>query len=79
MRSENDMIIVEHTDALTGATVEAGEIRAGASLMIAALMAEGETQILNADNILRGYGSIVEKLTALNADVSIEDTAEIAE
>ncbi|KZL41694.1 UDP-N-acetylglucosamine 1-carboxyvinyltransferase [Secundilactobacillus collinoides] len=79
VRSENDMIIVEHTDALTGATVEAGEIRAGASLMIAALMAEGETQILNADNILRGYGSIVEKLTALNADVSIEDTAEIAE
>lgn len=79
VRSENDMIIVEHTDALKGATVEAGEIRAGASLMIAALMAEGETQILNADNILRGYGSIVEKLTALHADVSIEDTAEIAE
>lgn len=79
VRSENDMIIVEHTNTLNGATVEAGEIRAGASLMIAALMADGETQILNADNILRGYGSIVAKLTALNADVTIEDTAEIAE
>lgn len=79
VRSENDMIIVEHTNTLNGATVEAGEIRAGASLMIAALMAGGETQILNADNILRGYGSIVAKLTALNADVTIEDTAEIAE
>ncbi|ANZ59989.1 UDP-N-acetylglucosamine 1-carboxyvinyltransferase [Secundilactobacillus paracollinoides] len=79
VRSENDMIIVEHTNTLNGATVGAGEIRAGASLMIAALMADGETQILNADNILRGYGSIVAKLTALNADVTIEDTAEIAE
>lgn len=79
IRPEKDMIIVDHTDQLSGAVVDAGEIRAGASLMIAALMADGETVIENAENILRGYGSIIDKLTALNADVHIESTVEIEE
>ncbi len=79
IRPEDDMIVVDHTEQLVGATVDAGEIRAGASLMIAALMADGETTIENAENILRGYGSIVEKLTSLNADVSIVDSAVIEE
>ncbi|MFC6253067.1 UDP-N-acetylglucosamine 1-carboxyvinyltransferase [Secundilactobacillus hailunensis] len=79
IRPEKDMIIVDHTDHLTGATVDAGEIRAGAALMIAALMADGTTTITSAENILRGYGSIVEKLTALNADVKIEDTDRVEE
>ncbi|HBF75945.1 MAG TPA: UDP-N-acetylglucosamine 1-carboxyvinyltransferase [Lactobacillus sp.] len=79
IRPEKDMIVVDHTDHLTGATVDAGEIRAGASLMIAALMAEGTTTITSADNILRGYGSIVEKLTALKADVRIEDSDRVEE
>lgn len=79
IRPEKDMIVVDHTDHLTGATVDAGEIRAGASLMIAALMAEGTTTITSADNILRGYGSIVEKLTALNADIKIEDSNRVEE
>lgn len=79
IRPEKDMIVVDHTDHLTGATVDAGEIRAGASLMIAALMAEGTTTITSADNILRGYGSIVEKLTALKADVRIADSDRVEE
>jgi UDP-N-acetylglucosamine 1-carboxyvinyltransferase len=66
-------ITIEHTDHLTGADVKAGEIRAGASLMIAGLMADGQTVIHNADNILRGYDRIVWKLNRLNADVRIED------
>lgn len=61
IRSENDMIVIDHTEMLSGATVDAGEIRAGASLMIAAMMASGTTTIINAENILRGYGSIVKK------------------
>lgn len=67
------MILVEHSTNLHGAEVEAGEIRAGASLMIAGLMATGQTVITHADNILRGYDRIVWKLNRLNADVHIED------
>ena len=73
IRSENDMIVIDHTEMLSGATVDAGEIRAGASLMIAAMMASGTTTIINAENILRGYGSIVKKMNDLNAEVAIED------
>lgn len=67
----NGSIIVSHTDDLNGTTISAGEIRAGASEMIAGLMANGTTIINNADNILRGYDNIVDKLTQLNAEVEI--------
>ncbi|TPR12183.1 UDP-N-acetylglucosamine 1-carboxyvinyltransferase [Apilactobacillus timberlakei] len=67
----NGSIIVSHTDDLDGTTISAGEIRAGASEMIAGLMANGTTVINNADNILRGYDNIVDKLTQLNAEVEI--------
>ena len=66
-------IIIDHTDELHGADVEAGEIRAGAALVIAGLMAHGTTVIHKADNILRGYDRIVWKLNRLNGDVKIED------
>ena len=73
--TENGLILIEHSEGLHGATVEAGEIRAGASLMIAGLMANGVTKITHADNILRGYDRIVWKLNRLNADVHIVDEA----
>lgn len=66
-------ITIEHTDHFNGADVEAGEIRAGASLVITGLMADGQTVIHKADNILRGYDRIVWKLNRLNANVRIED------
>lgn len=66
-------ITIDHTDKLHGADVEAGEIRAGAALVIAGLMADGTTVIHKADNILRGYDRIVWKLNRLNGDVTIED------
>ncbi|KAF0335033.1 UDP-N-acetylglucosamine 1-carboxyvinyltransferase [Pediococcus acidilactici] len=65
------VIYVDYTDQLYGANVEAGEIRAGACLMIAAFMADGTTTITKADNILRGYDNLVKKLTKLGADVEI--------
>lgn len=71
IRSENGVIYVEHTDHLQGTEVEAGEIRAGACLMIAAFMAEGTTTITQADNIMRGYDSLIKKLTKLGAKVQI--------
>ena len=56
-----------------GTTVSAGEISAGACLMIAGLMAKGDTIINNAGNILRGYDRVQEKLRLLGADVTIKD------
>ena len=73
IEAHDGMIVIRHTDHLHGATVSAGEIRAGAALTIAGLMADGTTVINNAGNILRGYDRIVWKLNRLGANVSIED------
>ncbi len=77
IEAHDGMIVVRHTDHLHGATVSAGEIRAGAALTIAGLMADGKTVINNAGNILRGYDRIVWKLNRLGANVSIEDDSSV--
>ncbi|WEV38412.1 UDP-N-acetylglucosamine 1-carboxyvinyltransferase [Lactobacillus sp. ESL0680] len=76
IKAEDDIILVYPTKQLHGATVAAGEIRAGACLMIAGLMADGTTVINNAGNILRGYDRVQEKLRLLGADVTIQDVPE---
>ena len=73
VEAQDGRIVVRHTEKLHGADVKAGEIRAGASLMIAGLMADGETVIHDADHILRGYDRVVWKLNRLNANVRIEE------
>ena len=66
--------IVTGVDKLKGATVEAHDLRAGAALVIAGLAAEGTTQVENIHFIERGYERIVEKLTAIGADIrKVED------
>lgn len=67
-------IAYQGPNKLTGAPVKASDLRAGAALVIAGLMAEGQTEITNVEFILRGYSNIIEKLTALGADIKlIED------
>lgn len=56
---------------LRGKTVNATDLRAGASLVLAALIAEGTTTINNADYILRGYEHITEKLISLGAKIEL--------
>lgn len=73
IEAQDGRIVVRHTEKLHGADVKACEIRAGASLMIAGLMADGETVIHDADHILRGYDRVVWKLNRLNANVRIEE------
>ena len=51
----------------------ATDLRAGASLVIAGLMADGTTKITNVEHILRGYENIVEKLTNVGAKVEIRE------
>ena len=57
------------TEKLYGADVYASDLRAGASLVIAGLMAEGYTTIYNAEYIDRGYEKIEEKYALLGADI----------
>ena len=54
---------------LHGAKIVATDLRCGASLIIAALMAEGETEISDAYHIYRGYENVADKLRKLGADV----------
>ncbi len=61
-------------EKLYGAEVEAHDLRAGAALVIAGLVAEGMTTVKNIHFIERGYEDLVEKFTALGADIRrIED------
>ena len=58
---------------LKGKKVKATDLRAGASLVIAGLIAEGKTVIENADYVLRGYENIEEKLRNVGAKITIEE------
>lgn len=72
-RVESDVILIEGGTHLEGAEVVASDLRAGACLVVAGLISEGQTEIGGVDNILRGYDHIVEKLTALGADIYMEE------
>ena len=60
-------------DKMTGAPVMATDLRASAALILAALAAEGETEILRVYHIDRGYERIEEKLAALGAGIKREN------
>jgi UDP-N-acetylglucosamine 1-carboxyvinyltransferase len=67
---EGHTAIVKGVERLTGAPVKATDLRAGAALIIAALMAEGSTEISGLYHIDRGYDNIVNKLQAIGANIS---------
>lgn len=58
---------------LTGSSVVATDLRAGAAMVAAGLLAEGKTTITNVEHILRGYEQIVEKLTNVGAKINIKE------
>ena len=64
-------IAYQGPNKLTGAPVKASDLRTGAALVTAGLMADGQTEITNVEFILRGYSNIIEKLTALGADIKL--------
>ena len=66
--------IVTGNEKLYGATVSANDLRAGAALVIAGLAAEGTTWVKNIHYVERGYEKLIDKLTALGAQIRrIED------
>ncbi len=61
--------VVEGQEKLTGCQVKATDLRAGAAIVLAALVAEGETQVGYIHHIDRGYDNLVQKLVSLGADI----------
>lgn len=61
--------VVEGTKSLTGAQVKATDLRAGAALILAGLVAKGDTEIGDIDHIDRGYCDIVGKLCSVGAKI----------
>ena len=61
--------VVEGVDHLTGAPIQAYDLRAGAALVIAALAAHGQSEITQVQYIERGYEDIIAKLRGLGADI----------
>ena len=66
---DGKMAVITGVDALSPAPVKAVDLRAGAAMLIAGMMAEGVTEIEEIDHIDRGYEEVVEKFTALGADI----------
>ena len=66
-------VTIEGKTPLTGTVVKATDLRAGAAMVVAALIAKGETTIEDAEHILRGYESIVEKLTNVGAKIELKE------
>lgn len=65
--------IIKGPTELVGCEVEATDLRAGASMVAAALVAKGTTTIHNIEHILRGYENIVEKLSDVGAKIEVKE------
>lgn len=70
---KNRMLAIIGPQKLHGAMVTATDLRAGASLILASLIADGTTVIEEVEHILRGYEQIVEKLTAVGAKIELRE------
>ncbi len=68
---KNNLLKVEGKTLLKGANVTSTDLRAGASLLIAGLIAEGTTVIENTEHILRGYEDVIYKLSKIGAKISV--------
>ena len=69
IRLDGSSALVTGVTALSGAPVMATDLRASASLVLAALVAQGTTEISRIYHLERGYESVEEKLKALGADI----------
>ena len=66
---DGKIAVIEGVDHLTGVKVKATDLRAGAAMIIAGLVAQGQTVVEKTQYVDRGYENIVEKLSALGADI----------
>lgn len=69
-KKDGHTAVATGTGYLSGADVEAADLRAGAALVLAGLAAQGKTQITNIHYVDRGYESLVDKLRSLGAQIT---------
>jgi len=69
IRVEGNIAVIEGPSRLTGAPVSASDLRAGAAVVLAGLVAEGKTEVNNVKYIDRGYENFVGKLKSLGANI----------
>lgn len=67
--TDGNEAVIRGVEHLVGAKVNATDLRAGAALVLAGLVADGETQVHNVFHLDRGYYRFEEKLKGLGADV----------
>ena len=68
---DGKIAIIEGVERLTGAPMEACDLRAGAAMIIAGLAAQGTSEISNVKHIERGYEDIIGKLAGIGADIRV--------
>lgn len=66
--------LINGSTNLSGRTVIATDLRAGAAMLVAGMIADGTTIITNIEHILRGYEKIVEKLSTVGGQIKLIDT-----
>ncbi len=76
VRTDGHHAVVRGRARLSGAPVRAHDIRAGAGLVLAGLVADGVTELSDVHHVDRGYEGFVESLVALGADVRRETVAD---
>jgi len=70
---EGHRALIRGVERLEGAPVRCPDLRGGAALVLAGLVADGETRVMDIHHILRGYEDFTGKLVGLGARVTIED------
>jgi UDP-N-acetylglucosamine 1-carboxyvinyltransferase len=73
VRVKGHSAVIEGPSRLLGAQVKAPDLRAGAALIVAGLVGEGETEICHAELIERGYEQVAEKFSALGGKIKYVD------
>lgn len=73
IKTEGQKAIIKGKTPLKANNVKATDLRAGAALVIAGLIAEGKTTIDEVQHIIRGYEGIIEKLINVGADIKLEE------
>ncbi|MBQ4382783.1 MAG: UDP-N-acetylglucosamine 1-carboxyvinyltransferase [Oscillospiraceae bacterium] len=76
IRVDGRAAVVEGVESLSGATIKACDLRAGAAMVIAGLCASGTTEIEGIEYIERGYEEIIDKLRAVGADIQCVELPE---
>ena len=77
IHQDRNHAIIKGVKKLTGATLAASDLRAGASLVVAALMADGNSTIENLHHIDRGYENFENKLRLLGGKIERRDDSVI--